>query len=193
MAEQLRFQTEYAQEGATREPQVDFAEMPERVGLPLQDVDFSPSELANTTPVCVHLDLEELECFEIVDQQFQEYGVEFSNAIALYPSNPAFPSRSGSKVLIGSPKNGWVEATFRCPVRFVSGFVTSSRRTVLAAFDANNQPVAQAETPGPNLAGSESDVPPNVQLSLKAANIHRITFYAFDGQLTLNDFSFSFQ
>jgi hypothetical protein len=193
MAEQLRFQTDYSREVETRKPQVDFAEMPDRVSLPLQDVDFSPSELANSAADCIHLDLDQLECFEVVDQQFQGHGVRFSNAIALHPSNPAFPPRSGSKVLIGSPKNGWVEATFRCPVRFVSGFVTSSRRTVLAAFDANNQPVAQAETPGANLANSGSETPPNVQLSLKAANIHRITFYAFDGQLTLDDFSFSFQ
>jgi hypothetical protein len=45
---------------------------------------------------------------------------------------------------------------------------------------------------GPNLAGSDSDIPPNAQLRIEEPNISRITFYAFDGQLTINDLCFGF-
>lgn len=172
---------------------VEFAEMPDqRVSL-FQTIDECGSELATRPlPQCVRLDIEDLECFEVVDRQFQDLGVTFTNTVALTPSNPAYPPRSGSKVLIGAPRSGWLEATFRRPVKFVGGFVTSSRCAVLAAFDSNNQPIAQAKSTAANLAGSGSKVPPNVQLSLSGENIHRVRFYSFDGQMTVDDFSFSF-
>lgn len=125
----------------------------------------------------------------MVEDQFQEMGVQFSNAIALVPSNPAYPSANAQLVLMGSPKRGWLEATFATPVKFVTGYVTSSRRMVMAAFDETDTPVAQIET-GANLAGSGSTIPPNVPLSLRGKNIRRVTFYTFDGQLTLGRFQF---
>jgi hypothetical protein len=168
---------------------VDFAEaMPDRSAF--QTFEAARSDLITPIPSSVRLDLEMLKCFEVVDRQFQSLGVTFANAIALHPSNPAFPPYSGITVLMGSPKSGWLEATFSQPVRFVSGLVTSSRRTVLAAFDQHDRPLGQVASEGPNLAGSDSDLEPNVSLSLRAENIHRITFYACNGHLTLSDFSF---
>lgn len=148
------------------------------------------AELTLQRPTCIRLDLEELQCFEVVDRQFQQLGVVFSNAIALHPSNPAFPPRSGMIVLMGSPKNGWVEAIFPTPAHYVSGFVTSSHRTILMAFDGNNQPIASTETTDINSA-DDATAAPNTQLSLNAPNIHRVLFQAVDGQLTLDDFCFS--
>ncbi len=135
------------------------------------------------------LNLKQLQPFEVVEDQFHDLGVQFSNAIALVPSNPAYPSVNAQLVLMGSPKRGWLEATFATPVKFVTGYVTSSRRTVMAAFDETDTPVAQIET-GANLAGSGSTIPPNVPLSLRGKNIRRVTFYTFDGQLTLGRFRF---
>lgn len=148
--------------------------------------------LSNQRQGCVRLDLEDLECFEVVDRQFETWGVRFSNAIALQPSNPAFPTRSGKTVLMGAPRSGRLEATFNVPVNYVSGFITSSRRTVLSAYDAENRPVASTSSDSGNLAGSNSKLSPNVQLSLQAANIRRIIFHTFDGELTLDEFSFSY-
>jgi hypothetical protein len=193
MAESLKVQ--FNRDPRVNQPkfEAEFAEAPAFVVSPFQRLDNSGAELATQQPKSsIHLDLEQLECYEVVAQQFQHCGVTFSNAIALQPSNPAYPASSGTTVLMGSPKNGWVEATFESPVQFVSGFVTSSRRAILSAFDANNQPIGRSESPGANLAGSSSSTPPNVQLSLRAPNIRRVRFHAFDGQLTLDDFSFSF-
>jgi hypothetical protein len=139
----------------------------------------------------VALDFDELQTFETVDTQFRHLGVTFANAIALVPSNPAFPPHSGQRVLMGCPKGGWLEATFDQPVQRVSGHITSSRPTVMAAFDEHNRPVAQTQTPAANLAGSGSSQAPNQEMTLAARRISRVTFYTFDGQLTLGAFSFT--
>ncbi|MDX2213102.1 MAG: hypothetical protein SFY66_07420 [Oculatellaceae cyanobacterium bins.114] len=173
--------------------EVKFAEAPTSTPFLVQPVDECGAELATRPlPTCVRLDMEDLESFEVVHDQFKDLGVTFTNAVALTPSNPAYPTRSGTKVLIGAPRSGWLEATFLKPVRFVGGFVTSSRCAVLAAFDHNNQPVAQTKSSAANLAVAGAKVPPNVQLTLSGENIHRIRFYSFDGQMTVDEFSFSF-
>lgn len=98
-------------------------------------------------PICVRLDVEDLPCFAVVNRQYDAWGVRFSNVVALRPSNPAYPPHSGSMVLFGAPNQGWIEATFARPVQHVSSFVTSSRRTVMRAFNRHNQLVAEAESP----------------------------------------------
>ncbi|NJO43319.1 MAG: hypothetical protein HC865_22700 [Cyanobacteria bacterium RU_5_0] len=171
----------------------DFAEPRPFTAETLYGVEFGKGELANCLlDTCIRLDWEDLQCFEKVDCQFQRWGVTFSNAIALRPSNPAYPAYSGVMVLMGAPKSGCMEVTFLHPVRFVSGFVTASRRTVLTAFDRNNRAIVQTESSGANLANSDSHHSPNVRLSLNMPNIYRLTFNVFDGQLTLDDFCFGF-
>jgi hypothetical protein len=145
-----------------------------------------------TVPAIVRIALEELKCFEVVEHQFAHWGVTFSNAVAIQPSNPAFFTGSGATVLMGAPKSGQIEITFKYPVCWVSGLVTSSRRTVLSAWDIDGNSIVQDEMPGPNLAGSNSPIPPSAPLRVKGPNIHRITFYAFDGQLVVDDLMFGF-
>ncbi|HLO47291.1 MAG TPA: hypothetical protein VK211_02575 [Kamptonema sp.] len=163
-----------------------FVATPERT---LTGSDFS---LPVTAPACVRLALEDLKCFELVNYQFEHWGVTFANAVAIQPSNPAFSIRSGLTVLMGAPKSGLIEVTFKHPVRFVSGLVTSSRRTVLSARDRAGNLIAEDELPAPNLAGFNSPIPPNTKLSVTSPNIYQVTFYAFDGQLIVDEFSFGF-
>ena len=163
-----------------------------RADVPL--LDLNPTAIcsgSNAQLNTVQLDFEDLSSCTIVDGQFEAQGVRFTNAIALRPSNPAYRPDSGEIVLIGAPKAGYLEALFLRPVKFVSGSITSSRRAVLTVFDEHNQTIARAETPGANLANSGSETPANLPLHLSAANIRRVTFHAFDGQLTLADFCFN--
>lgn len=143
-------------------------------------------------PTCIYLNLEDLRCFEAVERQYEQWGVVFNNCIAIQPSNPAFPTHSGLVVLMGARKNESLEATFLRPVHFVSAFVTSSQRLVLSAYNRDHQLLTQTVLPGANLANSDSTVPPNTLLSLSANEIHRVTFCAFDGQFTIDDFSFCY-
>jgi hypothetical protein len=143
-------------------------------------------------PTCISLDLEDLKCFEAVERQYEQWGVIFHNCLAIQPSNPAFPTRSGLTVLMGAPKSGFLEATFLRPVNLVSTCVTSSQRLVLCAYGSDRQLLAQTILPGANLANSDSLIPPNTLLSVTANDIHSVTFCAFDGQFTLDDIRFSF-
>lgn len=171
-------------------PASDYAEV--KSAARLDGLDLSPTSVLVQQSGCVRLDWEDLPRFAIVDRQFESWGVVFANAIAVCPSNPAYPPYSGTMALMGAPKGGWLEATFQRPVKFVSSFVTSSRRIVLSAYDAQNRLIASVETPAANLAQLDSQCPPNFCLSLQRLDIHRITFHAFDGQFVLDDFCFCF-
>jgi hypothetical protein len=151
-------------------------------------VETGNGELVTCSSVCVRLDLEDLSCFTTVERQYEQWGVLFNNAVALRPSNPAYPPRSGMTVLLGAPKSGWIEATFLHPVQYVSSFVTSSRCTVMSAFNHQNQLVAQTESLAANLKNGSTHG--NLRLSLNAANIYRVTLHSFNGQLTVDDFCF---
>ncbi|MBD2353169.1 hypothetical protein H6G41_00780 [Tolypothrix sp. FACHB-123] len=144
------------------------------------------------TPTCIALNFEDLKCFETVERQYESWGVIFENCLAIQPSNPAFPTHSSSTVLMGSPKSGLLEVSFLQPVNWVSAVVTSSQRLVLTAYDRDRQMLAQTVLPGANLANSDSSIPPNTLLSIAANNIHYLTFGAFDGQFTLDNFRFCF-
>lgn len=152
--------------------------------------DTSASDYIGTTPVQINLNFEDLMCFEVVDRQFQKWGVTFNNCIAIRPSNPAFPAHSGSTVLMGAPKSGWLEAVFRHPVKSVSAVVTTSQKLVLTAYNQDNQPLREVEISEANLAGSDSSIPPNMVLTVSEAEICRVTYCAFDGQFILDDFKF---
>ncbi len=162
------------------------------VATPDRSVGGLESRMTDVAPDCVRIALQELKCFEVVEHQFRHWGLTFTNAVAIQPSNPAFLTASGMTILMGAPKSGLIELSFKYPVRFVSGLVTSSRRTVLSACDLDGTQIAQDEMPAPNLVGSSSPIDPSTELRVKAPNISRITFYAFDGQLVVHDLIFGF-
>ena len=136
-------------------------------------------------PVCVRLDAEDLACFAVVNRQYEAWGVRFHNAVAIHPSNPAYPAHSGVMLLLGAPKSGWLEATFTRPAQSVSSFVISSRRTVIRAFNWQNDLVAEAEAEANIGQGST-----HLHLTSTVSNIHRVTLESFNGQLTVDDFCF---
>ncbi|HEY9669808.1 MAG TPA: hypothetical protein V6C91_23550 [Coleofasciculaceae cyanobacterium] len=150
------------------------------------------SNLLVIRPSSVCLNLEDLKCFEAVDSQFQHYGIAFTNAIALQPSNPAYPPRTSSTVLMGAPKSGWMEIAFSQPICQFCCYVTSSQRMLMSAYNRQGNLLVRHSLPEANLDGSDSSISPNTEFKIEVPDISQITFYAFDGQLTLADLSFSF-
>jgi hypothetical protein len=180
-----------AEEQSWQARQADIAQSPLPQFNEMPTAESPDTDIKSVCPqAAVRLDFDSLQPFERVERHFQKLGVTFKNAIALQPSNPAFQPIPGKMVLMGSPKSGWLEAVFDRPVNWVSGSITGSRRTVMAAFDANNRPIAQTQTAGANLVGSDSKLLPNLELSLLGEGIQRITLQTFDGQLTVSEFSF---
>ncbi len=174
------------------EPTTDAMEPQAVVAYPCTGTAECNCNLLVKRPSSVYLNLEDLKCFEVVEHQFHHYGIILRNAIALQPSNPAYPPRSGTTVLMGAPRSGWLEATFSQAICKFCCYVTCSQRTILSAYDHQDKLLVHSSIAGPNLAGSDSELPPNALLEIEAPNIARITFNAFDGQLTLADLSFDF-
>lgn len=146
-----------------------------------------------STPV--YLDLEDLDNFTFVTNQFQAWGVTFKNALAIEPSNYAYPPHSGKLVLIAAPRDGWLEINFQTPIRFFQCYVTCFGQVIISAYDRNRRLIATNETSGGNLAGFNSSIAPNTPLDLKISNnnpfIERITIGAFGHQFTVDDLSFA--
>ena len=115
-------------------------------------------------PDLEQLDLSKLDNFEAVNDQYHEQGIQFKNAIALHPSNPAFPPRNGKSIVLGGPKSGTIDFIFSSPVHIVEGYVTSSATTSMTAFDYNDRVLSRDETSGRNLADPLSPYPPNPNL-----------------------------
>jgi hypothetical protein len=143
-------------------------------------------------PRCISLNFDDLKSFEILNDQFREWGIIFHNSLVIQPSNPAFPSRSGSKVVMGSPQSGFLEVTFLHPVNWVSGLVTSSQRLVIYAYNQDGDLLDESILPKSNLANSGSDIPPNTMLSVDGNDIRNVKFFCFDGHFTLDEFRFCF-
>ena len=154
----------------------------------------SPQNDTVDSPVTesIFLQLDDLQCFEVVHRQYESKGIIFDNCIAIEPSNPAFPAHSGAIVLMSSPHSGLLEATFVNPVNSVRAFVTSSQRLVLSAYDETRQLLSKAILPSGNLANSDSILVANTLLSVSADNIHSVRFHAFNGQFTVDDLSFCY-
>ena len=140
----------------------------------------------------IKLNFKEIKCFEVLEEQFAHLGLICSNAIAIQVSNPAFPCRQGSVSLIKQTLNRCLEFKFSQPISFFSCNITSSRKTVLSAYDHQGNLLTRSELSQSNLVGSDSPIPANAPLGVQARNISRITIDAFDGQLTLTELSFTF-
>jgi hypothetical protein len=141
---------------------------------------------------CTLLNFDNLKPFEILVNQYQSSGVTFTNAIAILPSNPAFPANSGLMVLMGSPKNGFLEATFSLSVHFVSAVVTSSQQLTMIAYDQYGQILNQSMLPAANIVAPDATISPNQLLSVEAKDIRSVSFLAADGQFVIDDFRFCF-
>lgn len=154
--------------------------------------DITESGLPFSAGKEIHLDLESLQGFEVVNHQFEQWGIQFRNAIALQPSNPAYPAKTGTMVLIAGPKSGWMEVLFNRPIRGLSCYVTSSRRITLTGFNEQNEAIAYTELPEANLATLNGSIAPNARLTLttETPEIYRINFSAFDGQFSVDEFYF---
>lgn len=147
------------------------------------------SQFKSAPPPCtapIQLELDALNCFEIVKDQFLVWGITFKNAIALQPSNPAFITQADQVVLMSGPNSGFLEICFHHPLKLIEARVTSSQPTVLSAFNASHQEVACTHTPTPEATPAVGSVLPPALLQIRTPDIHKVTFSTFDGQLIID-------
>lgn len=139
---------------------------------------------------CVELDFEDLSAFEQVRDQYSNLGIRFAGAIALQPSNPAFPPHSGSVVLMPMSHGLTLSVYLSRCIQTIGAFVTGTRQVRLTAFDCHGKAIAQSDTGARQYVHEQRQtlVPLSQQkLELATARIARVEF-ASDSTFTLDDF-----
>lgn len=137
-------------------------------------------------PSLVQLDFQDLKAFERVTDQYQHLGVEFEQAIALSPSNPAFQPRTGSMAVMPPSHHKSITVSFLRPIAKVGAYVSNVIPVTLTAYDEDGNSLGSASShpcpfPEPGVAL------PQQLLELEIEGIAYVTFYC-DAPFILNDF-----
>lgn len=151
----------------------------------------NPWSLQTSTPT--RLDFEDLSAFEIVKDQYRHQGIRFEHAIALEPSNPAFPLINGSRVLMPVAEQTCITLHFKQPVQHIGAWVTSARTINLTAFDTEGRQVGRVSLgPFSYLALSPQHTAqfPQQILQIKGRAIAKVVFES-SAPFTLDNLFFS--
>jgi hypothetical protein len=149
-------------------------------------------QTASMIPQCprlIRLDFQDVRAFESVTDRYCHFGVEFSCAIALEPSNPAFESKPGKCVLMPSGSETRISVSFNQPASLVGAMVCGAGTIAIAAFDCQGNLLQQASTAG-NPWSSAAQAWSSQQLQLNRAGISQVVFYSSE-PFILDDFFFS--
>jgi hypothetical protein len=106
----------------------------------------SPSQKTFSETEFIQLNFENLNPFEQLSDQYLDFGVRFSGAVTLEPSNPSFVPHSGTKVLMPMDNLTGITIEFSHPVEQAGVFVAGMKSVVLIALDANNHPITKVST-----------------------------------------------
>lgn len=145
---------------------------------PLAQQVFSASALAQSQPwelaSLIQLNFSELQSFEVVRNQYQQWGIEFEQTIALQPSNPAFAD-SKQPVGLMPIAHPYMAVQFDQPRQFVKANLAGARTILVTVFDAEDRVIARydLERDAPNSNSIEPTLPLHT-LHLQAATIGRI-------------------
>jgi hypothetical protein len=85
------------------------------------DTPFSP----DGSPSLHHIQFDRLAAFEVLVDQYEDMGVQFEGAIAIYPSNSSFPMPTGRPVIISVNNQANVVIRFNQPVQWIRAIATS--------------------------------------------------------------------
>ncbi|MGB2926415.1 MAG: hypothetical protein WBB82_14020 [Limnothrix sp.] len=143
----------------------------------------------------IEIPLNKLKSFDVVKDQFADLGVLFDNVFVLQPSNSIYFPEVGKMVLMGAPRNGWLEITFTVPVNYFACRLTSSQHSVIKAYDCDDQLLTMFDTETADYEAADplvSAPPPNIAVEMQASSIERITLSSLDGQLVVHDVRFGF-
>lgn len=140
------------------------------------------------TPVApITLDFEALAPFDRLQDQYQDLGIRFEDAIAIHPSHPGFKPPSGSIALM--PSGGAsVTVHFDRSIAEAGATVVGARQVRLTAFDRHSNVLAQDRTRTPLKIAAESIKSfPQQTLKVVGDRIARIVFTS-DAPFILDDF-----
>jgi hypothetical protein len=91
----------------------------------------------------LELDFADLPVFESVQDRYQDQGIRFEGAIALRPSNPAFPVEPDAIVLASEGRQSKIAVRFEPLRQRVGANVTATQRVKLTLWNHKNEPIAE--------------------------------------------------
>lgn len=142
-------------------------------------------------PSLVRLDFQDLKAFERVTDQYQHLGVEFSQAIALSPSNPAFGRPTGSMAVMPPSHQKSITVSFLRSIAKVGAYVSNVRPVTLTAYDKDDNSLGSASSQP--CSSLEPGVPLEQQLlELEIEGVAYVTFHS-DAPFILNDLFFLYK
>jgi hypothetical protein len=146
-----------------------------------------------TIPTATRLIFDTLQPFEFVRDQYRDYGIQFDQAIALAPTNPAFAHHANSLVLMPTAGHTSLLMRFAAGISHIRTSVIGVRQISLVALDAQGQVLARHVAHGKRSLHRHRDlVTPLPCLTLTASG-HRIYQVALlsDAPFVVNDLQFS--
>ncbi len=90
----------------------------------------------------IQLNFSGLQPFEVVRDQYQQWGIEFEQTIALLPSNPAF-TNSEHPIGLMPIAHPYMAIQFHQPRQVIKAKFVGARAIWVTAFDAENRVVAR--------------------------------------------------
>jgi hypothetical protein len=126
-------------------------------------------------PKLIHLNFCQLKSFTLVRDQYQPWGIQFSGAIALQPSNFAFTNQEQPIGLMPMLDRAPLVIQFEQPRQLVKIDLVGAKQIIVRVFNRTNQCVGEQHLGQPSfLASGHSDAPVHYEAQLWATEITRV-------------------
>jgi hypothetical protein len=150
------------------------------------------SSAAPAQALLTFLNFEDLPTFELVRTQYEQFGIQFENSIVLEPSNPAFPSQRGARVLMPIAGQSTLVLRFKQPIQRIGAWVTGFQAVTLRVFDTDDHLLGHVSTGRPTyLVPSSHEIKrlPDQLLQLQTSTIAKAVLQA-DAPFTVESLFF---
>lgn len=139
---------------------------------PLLSTSNGPTHVQLWEASLIQLNFSELQSFEVVRDQYQQWGIEFEQTIALQPSNPMFDDLE-QPVGLMPIAHPFMAVQFHQPRQIVKATLVGARAMTVTAFDVNNRVLSRhfLDHSAPNLKTSASDQPEDEMLPLHTLHL----------------------
>ena len=108
-----------------------------------------PERASSGLPAWDKVNFQTLSSFEVVTDQYQNWGLQFEGAIALTPSNPSFLSESGAVVLMPEAGRKMLKIHLRRPIRHLTIGVRGAGVVNFIALGENGHCLNRCSIEGP--------------------------------------------
>lgn len=154
---------------------------------------MSTTKTTKTAKATVHLSFNTLSPFERVHDQYRDHGIQFEQAIALSPTNPAFSHYAHPLVLMPTAGHTSLILRFSPSVLHISASVIGLRQISLVALDDQGKVIARHAVHGKRSLHQHRDLTlplPCLTLDAIGPNMHQVALMS-DAPFVVNDILFT--